>query len=94
MVKLLMIRRLSCVAMQTCRAWIKEEEEGSGEDDVPEEWHLAATMAGCAGVNEMLAELDRRVSALEEVITRLGNALRRKMIAPRDQSLSNHSRRK
>lgn len=46
---------------------MKEEEEDSDEGDVPEEWHLAATMAGCADVNEMLAELDRRISALEEV---------------------------
>lgn len=48
---------------------MKQEEEDSDEDDVPEEWHLAATMAGCADVNEMLAELDRRVSALERVRT-------------------------
>lgn len=46
---------------------MKAEEEDSDEDDVPEEWHLAATMAGCADVNEMLSELDRRVSASEEV---------------------------
>lgn len=52
---------------QACRAWLKQEEEDSDDDDVPEEWHLAATLAGCTDVNEMLAELGRRVSALEEV---------------------------
>lgn len=58
---------------------MKEEEKDSGEDDVPEEWHLAATMAECADVNAMLAELGRRVSLLEEVRTALANARRRKL---------------
>ncbi|CAN0334981.1 unnamed protein product [Pylaiella littoralis] len=52
--------------LEACREWLEPEEEGSDEDDVPEEWHLAATMAGCGDVNEMLVELDLRVSALEE----------------------------
>lgn len=60
-------RRRCFRASQACREWLKPEEEGSDEDDVPEEWHLAATMAGCGDVNEMLVELDLRVSALEEV---------------------------
>lgn len=62
-----MILLLPRVAAQACRAWMEEEKEDSDEDNVPEEWHLAATMAGCADVNEMLEELGHRISALEEV---------------------------
>lgn len=59
---------VSCaVPPQACRAWLKEEEEAGGEGDVPEEWHLAAAMAGCAGVKEMLNELDILVAGLKEV---------------------------
>ena len=58
-----------CVAVQACRAWTKEEGEDSDAEDAPEEWQLAATMAGCTDVNEMLHELGSRVSALEEVCT-------------------------
>ena len=46
---------------------MKLEEEDKDEDDVPEEWHLAATIVGCADISEMLAELGRRISVLEEV---------------------------
>ncbi|CAM9872565.1 unnamed protein product [Scytosiphon promiscuus] len=53
--------------LEACQSWVQAEEEDSDEDHVPEEWHLAATMAGCADVKEMLSELGRRVSALEEV---------------------------
>ncbi|CAM9592690.1 unnamed protein product [Ectocarpus fasciculatus] len=59
--------------LEACRAWMKEEEEGEGgssdEEGVPEEWNLAAASAGCADVNAMLSELDRRVSALGEEAT-------------------------
>jgi len=44
-----------------------EEEEDGEERGVPEEWHLAAALAGCAGVKEMLNELDVRIASLEEV---------------------------
>eukprot|EP00903_Cladosiphon_okamuranus_P015677 g14475.t1 len=53
--------------LEACRAWIQEEVEDGDENGVPEEWHLAATMAGCADVSEMLEELGYRISALEEI---------------------------
>ena len=46
---------------------MKEEEDDSSEEDMPDEWYAAATAAGCAEVEEMLTELGRRISNLEQV---------------------------
>lgn len=46
---------------------MKEADEDSSDEDVPDEWYAAAMAAGCANVEEMLAELGLRISALEKV---------------------------
>lgn len=53
---------------QACLRWVAEEEEDSDDEEaVPEEWHAAATAAGCSDVDDMLRELGERVSMLEQV---------------------------
>ena len=51
---------------------MEEEDEYSSEEDVPDEWYAAAMAAGCAEVDEMLAELGLRISTLEKVCDVVG----------------------
>ncbi|CAM9881478.1 unnamed protein product [Ascophyllum nodosum] len=58
--------------IEACRQWLAEggdsgsEGAGRGEKSVPEEWHAAATAAGCADLDEMLRELSLLASNLEQ----------------------------